>query len=341
MSTSVIQAQPEKILKALGQVWTSLGEEERHQGKPTVLRACAMTLIVIAGDDDDQAASSTQTLTELMHSHPSRGIVLRTDKNAENGLSARVFAQCWKPFGKAQQICCEQIEVAASPDRMADVAPTLLGIIVPDLPVVVWSRQQSLVSAPAAGPESGIDAIFKLASKIIFDTENTPPHEAFGSISHWKRRGHVVADLEWTRLTAWRETIANVFDDKAARVERERIDSVDIGYTGDFPSVSSLYFAGWLKQGITSKITFTSEEGDKPVLGQAGLSRVTLRSDRLSIELTRSSTTCFHLQINDNEQRVSLGGSALPDLMQEELTVLGPDAAFDAAFEQCGDLLAR
>ena len=46
MSTSVIPAQPEKILKALGKLWTSLGEEERQQGKPTVLRACAMTLIV-------------------------------------------------------------------------------------------------------------------------------------------------------------------------------------------------------------------------------------------------------------------------------------------------------
>ena len=55
----------------------------------------------------------------------------------------------------------------------------------------------------------------------------------------------------------------------------------------------------------------------------------------------RSSQTCLHLQINDNEQRVSLGGSALPDLMQEELTVLGPDGAFDAAFEQAENLVAR
>ena len=42
MSSAPIPAQPEKILRELGRVWTSLGEEERHQGKPTVLRAASV-----------------------------------------------------------------------------------------------------------------------------------------------------------------------------------------------------------------------------------------------------------------------------------------------------------
>lgn len=340
MSATVIQAQPEMILKALGQVWTSLGEEERHQGKPTVLRACAMTLIVIAGEDDDQASSSTQTLTELMHSHPSRAIVLRTDKNAESGLAARVFAQCWKPFGKAQQICCEQIEVAASPDRWADVAPTLLGIIVPDLPVVVWSRQPAVSQRSGVSSDAAVDAIFSLASKIILDTENTPPRAAFDNIRRWKTRGYILGDLEWTRLTVWRETIANVFDDDAMRAERGNIHAMDIGYTGEFPPVSALYLGGWLKRGLSGDVTFTRDEGNTPGLS-AGLTRVTLNSGRLSMELGRSSATCLRLRIGDQEQQVSRGGSSLYELMQEELTVLGPDPVFDAAFEQSGNLLGQ
>ena len=110
MSTTVIRpAQPEKILKELGQVWTRLAKDEAGQGKPTVLRACAMTLIVATDDEDEQGFSAAQTLTELMHEHPSRGIVLNVTTKGEPGLEARVLAQCWKPFGKAQQICCEQI----------------------------------------------------------------------------------------------------------------------------------------------------------------------------------------------------------------------------------------
>ena len=76
MSSAVIfPAQPENILKGLGKLWTSLGQEEKQRGKPTVLRACAMTLIV-ATDEPDAGFAASQTISELMHAHPARGIVL-------------------------------------------------------------------------------------------------------------------------------------------------------------------------------------------------------------------------------------------------------------------------
>ncbi|MGH9640245.1 MAG: glucose-6-phosphate dehydrogenase assembly protein OpcA, partial [Bryobacteraceae bacterium] len=116
MTNSMIYpAQPEQILKSLGKLWTSLGQEEKEHGKPTVLRACAMTLIVATGESDG-GFSASQIISELMHEHPSRGIVLTVSERAERDLEARVFAQCWKPFGKAQQICCEQIEIHARPE---------------------------------------------------------------------------------------------------------------------------------------------------------------------------------------------------------------------------------
>jgi len=103
LSSAVIRpAQQELILRALSKVWTALGQEEKQQGKPTVLRASAMTLIV-ATDEEDGGFSASQTISELMHEQPSRGIVLVVSERAEKGLEARVLAQCWKPFGKAQR----------------------------------------------------------------------------------------------------------------------------------------------------------------------------------------------------------------------------------------------
>ena len=124
MSSAVISpAQPEQILKGLGKLWTSLGQEEKQQGKPTVLRACAMTLIV-ATDEADEGFAASQTISELMREHPSRGIVLAVSpRRAERSPQARVLAQCWKPFGKAQQICCEQIEIKARSDKLAQCRP--------------------------------------------------------------------------------------------------------------------------------------------------------------------------------------------------------------------------
>ena len=90
MSSGMIPAQPEKILAGAGEVWTSLGKEERQQGKPTVLRACAMTLIVITDEEDQDSIPAIQTLVELMHAHPSRAIVLRSDSRLKTGSRPRL-----------------------------------------------------------------------------------------------------------------------------------------------------------------------------------------------------------------------------------------------------------
>src|SRR5437764_4869989 len=168
MSTAIISpAQPEQILKGLGKLWTSLGEEEKHQGKPTVLRACAMTLVV-ATDETDEGYAASQTISELMREHPSRGIVLAVSEQAEQALQARVLAQCWKPFGKAQQICCEQIEITARPENWPYVGPTLVGLVVADLPVVFWCQHKGALCAEASEDEvAGFRAIAEISTKVI------------------------------------------------------------------------------------------------------------------------------------------------------------------------------
>ncbi len=334
MSSAAIAAQPEKILRALSQVWTSLGEEERQQGKPTVLRACAMTLIVITdGEDRDQQAQSAQVLTELMHEHPSRAIVLRIDKNAENGLSARVFAQCWKPFGKAQQICCEQIEVSVAPERWPDVALTILGIIVPDLPVVVWSRENSVLHlSENPANRSGLASVLSLATKVIVDSKNTNLKTSLPALKMWKEQSRLIGDLEWTRLTAWRETLATVFDHRPALLKPGSFEMLELAYTGDQPPASAYYLGAWLEQGLSLTASYRSESEAPDA--EAGITRVTLQSKDLKVELTRTSLTCLRLLVGDQEQKVNLVEPSFYNLMHEELTILGSDPAFESAFDR-------
>lgn len=336
MSSGMIPAQPEKILRALGQVWTSLGEEERQQGKPTVLRACAMTLIVVTDEEDLESATATQTLTELMHAHPSRAIVLRSEKDAENGLAARVFAQCWKPFGKAQQICCEQIEISVHPDRVPDVGPTLLGIVVPDLPVVVWCRQNSVLrqSTKILGP-TALDSVLPLATKVIVDTRGTNLAESIAVLAEWRKQGHVVGDLEWTRLTAWRETLATAFSEDPKILQQGVVQSARIEYAGEPLPASARYMAAWLKRGFPIEPSFVhaTENG-------VGITRVTLSGADVLIDLTQTGPVCLKLQTRDQQRRVSLAGSSFYELMHEELTILGPDPIFDSAFHHVSASMA-
>ena len=153
MTTAV---QPEKILKELQALWVDLGKQNSSEAAAGVLRACSMTLIVVT-DGPGGSGDVGETLGLLMRENPSRAIVLRIVDGDEPKIEARVFAQCWMPFGRRQQICCEQIEVSATVSRLADAYSAMLGLTVPDLPVILWQHRFAIAAEEqlrAAQPEN-------------------------------------------------------------------------------------------------------------------------------------------------------------------------------------------
>lgn len=336
MSSAVIfPAQPEQILKGLGKLWTSLGQEEKQQGKPTVLRACAMTLIV-ATDEDDGGFSASQTISELMREHPSRGIVLAVSDKAEHGLEARVLAQCWKPFGKAQQICCEQIEITARPENWPNVGPTLIGLTAADLPVIFWCRHKAALSHEATDKQrAGLQAIIDLSTKIIIDTQGEDSATAFDLVTRLRTRGRAVADLEWTRLTPWREPISQIFDNPAKENKFSAFHTIEIGHAEDRPGPAALYAAAWLSAPYRANVSFVKVDGYG-----SGINRITLHSGSERVDFERTGAECMHLRsTNGRERTYNYTEASAYTLMNEELSVLGPDPTFNAAFTRAQELL--
>ncbi len=335
MSTTVISpAQPEQILKGLGKLWTSLGEEEKQQGKPTVLRASSMTLIV-ASDEPDAGYFASQTISELMREHPSRGVVLSVSAEAEEKPEARVLAQCWKPFGKAQQICCEQIEIKARPERWPDLGPILLGLTVADLPVVFWCRHQSALKPDSTKhQEHGLELVMDLATKSIFDLRDIATEQAFELLSKWRAQGRIVADLEWTRLTPWREPIGHIFDNVARDNKFSAFGSIEIAYSGDKLPMSALYAAGWLSAPYKPKVSFYKVDGYGP-----GLQSITMHASNETITFELTGKECMRLfSTNGRERRYNLSELSITSLMTEELSIIGADPAFDSAFTRAEEL---
>ena len=131
------------ILKDLANLWADLGKQEEAGG----LRACTMTLIVVSTESRTRRRWA-KPLAALMHEHPSRAIYAGEGRRASRVLEARVFAQCWMPFGRRQQICCEQIEITASkPPRFRHGGS---GMVVPDLPVMIYCGRRKLAGAPSS-----------------------------------------------------------------------------------------------------------------------------------------------------------------------------------------------
>lgn len=304
MSAATASVHPDAILKDLRKLWIDLGKENPETG---VLRACAMTFIVVAAEEDDPQAFG-ETVAELTHENPSRVILLRICCAGNKRLESRVYAQCWKPFGSHQQICSEIVEISASPEHFADVPQIILGLTVPDLPIVLWSRK----------PDVNVDGLVPMADKVIVDSSSIPdPGQGLLYVKQLLAGGTNVGDLAWTRMSPWRQSVAQIFEDAG----RPALERVRITYYKQSPSVSGRYLAAWFRQavpGVSVSLEPAPDTKRRSIfLEAAGL--------RASVEVEGS--TAF-LTVNGLTREGAVPGRDVAALLREELAILGQDATF-------------
>jgi glucose-6-phosphate dehydrogenase assembly protein OpcA len=251
-----------------------------------------------------------------MHEHPSRAIVLRpSSKDGE--LEARVFAQCWMPFGKRQQICCEQIEITASMDWVSEVQGTVLGIMVPDLPMVLWVRGAHWLKS------AGFAKLFPLAHKVVIDSTKCSPatlQDHFETIRALEPQVKLLGDLAWTRLTSFREVIAHTLEDHGLIGRLRDVESIEIEYTSH--PVSAAYLAGWLKSASTkASLAIRPKQGE--------FDQVILKGAGVDFRIELGTPVRFHL--DGFCHRTLLPPVSEVSLMREELSILRRDRVFRAA----------
>ncbi len=301
---------PGSILRDLQRQWAELAQEEAKSGG--VLRACAMTLIV-ATRNQAESLDARQTAGMLMRVHPSRAIIVHPGASE---FDARVFAECWKPMGRAQQICSEGIEIVAGTKGFSEVAHFLVPLRVPDLPVVLWCRN----AAPSEA--SGYHTIYPLADKIIFDTYNVADaDDALRSLRRLHAYGMRVADLHWARLGGWREVLSHLFDDglKAQDVRLARIT-----YGGEAISTCARYFEAWVRSSLP-----LARVGIEPEYGPPGVYSVTLTTPKGDVTIKRAGDHALVVDAPGLHYETGLPSREEAALMQEELSILGSDAVYE------------
>jgi glucose-6-phosphate dehydrogenase assembly protein OpcA len=327
---------PDRILRELSELWVSFGKQNGDESSG-VLRACAMTLVVLAEAGEDANAVG-ETLASLMREHPSRAIVVRVSESEEPALEARVFAQCWMPFGQRRQICCEQIEISSSHTSLADVPGVILPLVVADLPVILWSRPPGLLSSPAWNDLSHI------ATKTIFDSAAFPdPREALRRFARATASGLLLADLAWTRLTRWRELIAQIFENPLYRSQLPSITAVTIYYTGESPSAGQWYVAAWLQQCLEragSKPRVRWERSGGPC--DSGLGCIEFGSDGptgLKVSVLRVEGNAAEVRVGTLVNRTVFPEASDYVLLREELSIPGHDPIYQAALALAAQLV--
>jgi glucose-6-phosphate dehydrogenase assembly protein OpcA len=303
---------PEKIRQELSDLWVDMAKEK--DGDAGVLRACSMTLVA-AVDETDDPAKISETIALLMREHPSRAIVVRVRDSTEFFLSAQVVAQCWMPFGNRRQICCEQVEITASIASLADLPAVLLPLMVADLPIVLWAHSST-----------GMKALFGIAGKVILDSAASSD---FATVINLSKRVHV-GDLAWTRLTRWRELIAQIFENKCYLAELPGLVRARITYTGERPTSSSFYLAAWLERQET-----IWERGAEDALA------LETASGEMHTRIRRTGGEGVEVTIHEQINHAVFQASTDYSLLREELSIVGRDPVFEAVLPRAAAMAER
>jgi glucose-6-phosphate dehydrogenase assembly protein OpcA len=320
---------PDKILKEMADLWADLGSQKDHAPGAGVLRACSLTLAVVGAPEDDPARLG-ETLAALLPQHPARTIVIRLSPGQP--LGSRVSSQCWKPFGQRQQICCEQIEITASEEELEDVASVILPIAAPDLPLVVWCRDEALFGG------EGFEQLAALAARVIVNTHHWG--DARGAIARLQvaeARGFVLGDLSWTRLTFARENLSQVFENRSHAARMAEISNVRVTCGQRIP-VMAFYLGAWLtdclkRAGARPKLTL-----HKDPKGEDGrLVEVDLSGPDFQVTVARAGET-LTTTVNGLANCTNLPTPSEYHLMKEELAITGHDLTFERVLSSAGRL---
>jgi glucose-6-phosphate dehydrogenase assembly protein OpcA len=216
--------------------------KERGQ---TLARASVLNLVVYS-EREVHARRAARTVADLALRHPSRAVVVLGDR-AREGIDASVELHCHVPQGDgAQPVLYEQIFARVRGDFDERVASVVIPLLVPDLPVFLW-----WTGTPPSDARH-LDDLVGLADRLIVDSADfARADRTLPEIASLSRLHVGITDLNWARLTHWRELVAQFFDVPAWRPFLDVITGIRVGFAVDMdgrdihPS-QALLLLGWL-----------------------------------------------------------------------------------------------
>ncbi len=359
----------EAIEQALAPFWAAATDRPASQpAERSVIRACSCNVIAIA-DSRQEAGVIPPVLAKLSEWHPSRSIITfreSDDEGAEHEeaphMHAWISAQCSIPFPGGPQVCCEAITLSAQGRAFTDLPNTVLSLLVPDLPVFLYWRSFK------PDQQSMVERLAQFSQLLIVDShaakEDRRNRERLLELLNHSPGNIPVRDLNWSRLTAWRDLVAQFFDTPSARRYVHEIAEVEIYRAIEAPGKAptrTLLLTGWLAsrlgwQRVSSQrlddqwlSRWNSAGGEVLVKFSGaptssaevpGISSITLKTrSGASFSVVRESGSTF-LTSTASFENSRLVHSVPQDVMDEgsllirELSLTGEDVGFKAALSE-------
>ncbi len=299
------------IRSTLTQEWQRLSSYVAEETGSPPLRAATSTLVLIVGPGDEYQRAR-EALHQLASVVPSRAILFVLDEERSTPV-AHVWAHCTIGDRHRPRSCYDVIEIELPHNRI-EAIPNMIAVHrLGQLPTfVIWNGVAEFES-------SAFHDIAVLADRLVVDSERfSDPLKAlqrYARLLESEGSSVVGSDLVWTRLSTWREIIAQSFDASNTRRFAPEIREIDLSYDASQAS-GAILLVSWVisRLGLEPQDVLTtpsalslrarSPDGNRQLnanLHQSRLSGAGLRSVRL---LARSGSETVKISIiNDDRGR--------------------------------------
>ena len=216
-------------------LWHSLRADAGDSG---VVRTALFNWILVAPPDP---AATAAMVSEVTSELPCRVLVVEIAPAVTVApASATIGTFCRVGTGAHQQVCCEQVTLRAPASELEALASTLLALLLPDLPTVLyWPHHPQLAGGFVSHLATSLD-------RLVVDSATLGAGDAgLAQLRAWSLERCTVSDLAWERLDAWRELVAAIFDGAPCRERLAELRGCDVTYEPGGRH-AALLAAGWL-----------------------------------------------------------------------------------------------
>jgi glucose-6-phosphate dehydrogenase assembly protein OpcA len=140
------------------------------------------------------------------------------------------------------------------------------------------------------------------------------------------------ADLEWGRLTGWREAVAQIFEDSVRRKEAQSLKRIRIVHTQGAGSPAVHYLSGWFVSILGEKIQIELLREDGP--SSVSVRRVELDGPQFHATVEMKDASSAELHMDGVSQRAVFPQWTEQDLLRQELSISGRDPIFEEVLDR-------
>jgi glucose-6-phosphate dehydrogenase assembly protein OpcA len=207
------------------------------------MRTSVMTHIAWVPPQWEEAA--VETLAGLDERHPSRGILLFPEPDAEDGIDARIRVLAFPLREHRRYIAAEVIELRLRGRSSEAPASIVNPLLVPALPVFLRWRGR-----PEFGGQSA-EQLVEVCDRLIVDSREWP--DVPKAYAELPLDGAAISDIAWRRTEPWRRCLARLWPG-IAELSTLRVEG---------PIAEASLLGGWLRSRLERDVDLEHEEADE------------------------------------------------------------------------------